>query len=237
MKIEISRENEYCKFFSYNDRDFILVDERLDTDFTISKYKNFLIKRWEEDKTLVEILNTVYSDDIFDILSRKLEEGKSVINVISELSDLYMKNSVDYLKFRGDLGEALFLIEFGGKKITDGETYDIELDGKYIEVKSFSNQKKQITISLEQIKENSKVYAVPIEIDQDGLSILDMAEEISNSNPEFAEYIKNSYAKDDELSNRRYKKTIPFDVTEQIDRNIVMPNNVISAEFKISIED
>lgn len=231
---------EYKNGFEiYNTGDFkahiIRVPYELPENAELSNYLNLEIKAIEKE-TFIRMNETEYSLDIFNTISSKVNENNSLLKVLDDVSELYLKYKTKYLKFRGDLAEAIFLYKVGGQAIVDGETFDIKLDEKHIEVKSFSRQRKTIHISFEQLMQTSVKYAVPIIPDHNGMSIIELANTISNNNPEFSKSLIDKYEKDQKISSTKYEITIPIDISEQLKDIFNNNNKVLRAELEIYIE-
>ncbi len=243
MKIEIKNEINNVKLLKFGERYFILMPLQFVEDSTqYNEYKKINIVKWKEEGTseyltLIEFLDDEFIFEIFDIISSTLSEEDNIFSILNRLNNFLSKDNSDYLKLRGDIGEALFLMNIGGKKTDDSETFDIILGDQYIEVKTYSPQARTINISLQQLQENTLKYAVPIYSDQEGMSIRDMAKEIESTNSEFYQYIMDTYKDNQYLSTLKFKNEKPFEITNQLKGDIVLPDYVISAHFKVNIKE
>ena len=240
MEIKQVRENGNVTLLTFNNRFFILMPLQETNEARFSEYKEFKIKKWNEDngeiKTLIELNENEFVDEVFDIISDRINNGENIFNILHNLNKLLSKYKEDYLKLRGDVGEALFILNNGGVKADDSETFDIIWNKKYVEVKTFSPQKKTIDISLKQLEDQTLKYAVPIIQDSNGMNILELADIIDETNPDFASYIKNTYNDMSYLGFLKFKNEIPFDITSQLSDEIILPKNVVAAKFSIFIE-
>ena len=238
MKIEQISEKGKVKLLFHNGRNFLLMPLQETENKKFFEYKNFKIQKWNEnneEKTLVEFYDKEFRDDIFEIISSRINEGENLFTILNSLSFLLEKNKKNYLKLRGDFGEAIFLLKNGGTKAMDNETFDIVWKNKYVEIKTYSPQKRTIMITLKQIKENTLKFVVPIYNDSQGINILEISEKIKNTNPDFSNYLEKKYKKSSYLSELKFKICDPVDITNQIDKNIILPSNIVSAKFSIFI--
>lgn len=236
FKADIKEENNNCKLLNFGNRDFILLPIKYDEQSNLKNYINLNIEKWSDNQTIIEISDVEYSKDIFYTISNRLEEGMTLIKILDDISELYLKYKTKYMKFRGDLTEAMFLAFVGGKWINDGETFDIEYNDEYYEVKSFSRQKKTIIISIEQLQQNTRKVAYPIIPDQEGYSIMELSKIISGDNPEFSRYLSAKYGNDDQINSRKYAKVDYFDITDQLNKEIKFSDKIVSGKLEISIE-
>lgn len=208
--------------------------------FQEKKYKNFkfiessIISEEHKDfKVLgLKVVGNTFSLKIIEVCMNEL--GMSLSYTFEFLSNEFKKEKQDYLKFRGDLAESIFIAQnFNAIKIFEGASADIKLNENLIEIKSFSSQKRSIIVSMLQANENTIKYAIKLEVDINGESITTIANKFKN-NIEFKEYLIQKY-KDTPFDILKYKMTTPIDMTNKIPK-IKLTKNIISAFFTILID-
>lgn len=239
INMTIIDETDKVSLTEFNGRSFILMPLQETDDVKFNEYKKFKIQKIVikgKEKTCVEFYDTEFRDDIFSIVSSRIEEGENIFNILDALNDLLLKDKKNYLKLRGDVGELLFIMENGGVKTKDEESFDIIWNDKYVEVKTFSPAKKTIEISDKQLRDNTLKYATAISQDSNGLTILEMANKIEKTNQELYNYLKETYKKDTYLASLKFKILKPFDITEQTIGEFTFPNNVVSVKYSIFID-
>ena len=231
------------------------------TKFEILKWENekamlvrnqdiVLFVRTTEDIYKISFENLIFKKAIIDEGQGIIVEGESIIlevlgeyinttkkNLYDSLIDLtkaFKKKRVNLLKFRGDLAEAIFILTVGGEKIYDGASADINLNGKMIEVKSYSPQKRTIHISLQQLNENTLKYAIEILLDNNGKTIIDIANSIK-FNSTFKEYLLSMYSKTI-FEDLKYKLITPKLINNILPKITISDKRIISANFEIQID-
>lgn len=236
--IEISEQDINKPFFlikmNNNKSELVIVNEFFENKLS-KKFKKFDITYIDYHKNDEEIpsVSIIGNSEAIEILNDTIQKtGFSVWESLIYLNDEFKINIENLKKFRGDLGEAIFLNKIGGEKIRDGETVDIKLDSNFIEVKTFSTQLKTVHITFAQIIENSKKYAVQIKINSDGMDIIKIAEGI-RGNSEFKKYIKDKYENSEFIE-------LKYDITTPVVIDSVLPTfnyfkYVTKADFIISI--
>lgn len=233
--VEKIDEDSGCKILSFSDREFIVIPRPKPPQSDLQNYINIRIMDLSPEETIIEIQDSEYIVDFFDLISKRIIDGTSIIKILDDVSELFLKQNSKLEKFRGDYAEAAYLHLEGGESEPDGETFDIRHGDDYIEVKSYSPQQKAITISIEQLRENTKKVAYPLRADSNGISIIDLAGFIENSNPEFSRYLIKTYEKEPKLSNKKYQQMKFQDITEQLEFNTVLPKNVRSGKLIVEI--
>lgn len=134
-------------------------------------------------KILFDILVNRKDDESFEDL---LAYTKNILN--AEFEELKTK-------FLGDFGEALYIYNNGGERTeNDFDTFDIFKNGEQIELKSYTQQKRTVTVSIKQFISDIDIYVVLLEEtnNDDGLTIMDLANKITDK--KFAEYLISKYA-------------------------------------------
>ena len=124
----------------------------------------------------------------FLLLENTIENFIKIVDLFEGLA------SVDYKKLRGDFAEAYIVSITKGSKITGEQKFDIEVKGEYLEVKSYSSSNNKITIKNSQIKESVKIIGTSLSMSNEGKTIIEMANEISNIDPKFSEELIFKYS-------------------------------------------
>lgn len=224
-------EDESSKGFLVKQGDFAQVAE--------NTYSNFL----KSDEVILDEEGNIFSKIIvksskaFKIMLEELEvnEEMNFWEIVIMVDDAFSKKGFDLKKFRGDLSEAIFILNNGGEKLSETETADLILDDELIEIKSFSFTSKTINISNQQIANEISTYAVGIKFDNKGKTILEIAELLTN-NPEFKNYLINKY-KDTAIAQRmRYSVDAVniHEITEFI-KNLKLNNFILEAKVRLII--
>lgn len=151
------------------------------------------------DKTVVETY--------IELLQLK-RENETIYDFHGRFEILFLKKLEDFKKFKGDFTELVFFYLFGGIKQDDRSDYDFDLNGKYIEVKSYvRGGNSKIHVKYTQLKSNYTIVAVPFENNDGGESIISLCDLILNKTTTDIEWvlkIRDKYI-NDELVNHRYK--------------------------------
>ena len=125
---------------------------------------------------------------IFLLLENTVENFMKIVDLFEGLT------SVDYKKLRGDFAEAYIVSITKGTKIPGEQKFDIEVNGEYLEVKSYSSSNNKITIKNSQIKESVKIIGTSLSMSNEGKSIIEIANEISNIDSNFSEELILKYS-------------------------------------------
>lgn len=126
---------------------------------------------------------------------------------------VFTKNRPDILKFRGDLAEAIFMLQKGGIKLEDSVSADVVVNGELHEIKSFSPQKRTITISLQQANENTFKSAIELKLSNGGKTITEIAQLLNDN--KFGSYLLETY-KNTYYDLVKYEITTPNNVSKLI---------------------
>lgn len=229
-------KSDYCSLVTYDHKTFyILVYKEVPSSEELKPYKNIEVFKYWDDSTLLDFGENDYMEDLYEIINKKLTEGYSLIRIIDEVSELFLKSKSKLEKFRGDYAEAAYLAYEGGKPTVDGESFDIIHNDDYIEIKSYSTQQKTIIISIEQLRENTIKKAYPLIKDPDGHSIEDLINLIKDDHPRFANILKIRYENDNDLSTRKFEKRKFHDITDQLSFTEKIPDNIMSGKIKVFI--
>ncbi len=232
---KLIKEINGCKWMSYINDEYFVVPKPLSENTDLNNYINMTIDKYDDESTFIKMESSEYTEDVFMTIARRIHKDYSLQRILDDISEIYLKIKSKYEKFRGDYAEAAYLAFVGGKSIPDGETFDIEHNGDYIEIKSYSPQSKTIIISLEQIRETSLKLAYPLIPDKNGKSILELAKIIENSNPEFSKKLISKYSSDSVNGTKKYARKHFADITDQLQFDINTSENVISGKLKIFI--
>lgn len=228
--------NNGCELIEvYNDHYMIIPFPAPEKKYS-DNFVNLDIESWSENETIIKIPEKEYSKDIFYTVSSRVNKDKSVIEILDDVSDIYFKQKGKFLKFRGDLIEAMYLAFVGGKWSGEGETYDIEYNGENIEVKSYTPQKNTILISIEQIMQNSKKFAGMVRPDSGGISLKELVDQFKEDNPDFKSSLKRRYKNESDFWEKKYMVPKFHDVTNQVSESIKIESNVVSGKIEISID-
>lgn len=201
-------------------------DEKFDSEIA-SSFKNLEILQNGND--IIVIAN---KESLIAIASLINNEDISLWDSLFELSDRFYSKSFDYKKFRGDLGELIFISNKGGEKIVDGMSSDINVDGALFEIKTYSKQKMEIIISHQQLCEKTRKVIIPIEMSNEGKSMKELIEEI-NDNDSFKKYLSSTYS-NLSVFDIKFNTTEFHDITDKL-ATPNLPNDFLSAKYKVSI--
>lgn len=235
-KIEIDglTDENGCMMFERLGKGFIIIPKPMPSQKELSDYVNINIFEFSEGETILEIENVEYLEDVYSLISKRIIEGKSITRILNDVSSLFLRTRSKLEKFRGDYAEAAYLAFVGGKWVPNNDIYDIEHDGKYIEVKSFSPQQKSVIISIEQLRSNTTKVAYPLRASDNGYTISELSELIKNDNPDFAAYLDETY-KGDKQAEKKYEKFDFENITDQLNFNSVLPDTIESGKLKVKI--
>lgn len=229
-------ENEINK--NIKDKRYIVVPRTTPEESELKSYVNLIIAPDGEDEnnTIIAIENSDYAEDLFYLISNKIEDDLSLIEILEDINELLAKAGNDRNKFRGDYAEAAYLAYVGGEWVPGNEIHDIVHNGKNIEIKSFSPQSKTITMSHEQLSSDSIKMAYPLRTSSNGKTILDLAKLIRGSNPRFSDELTKKYENDYLQGNKKYEEMEFLNFTDQLDFEINVPEKVKKLEIWVQLE-
>lgn len=184
----------------------------------------------------IEIIfeNDEYIDDIYEIIVQRKDNDFE--RIFYELNEVFtLKKNISWDKFRGDFGEALYLFfNKGTKSNNEFDTFDFFDENKEkIELKTYSKQKKTILISHEQLQQNVKLFIVPLEVDNNGKTILEVAKEINDQ--KFGLELKNKY-QNSKWKNYRFKLNKPTEFFLKNRYKFNLPKGINKAIYEINID-
>ena len=183
--------------------------------------KNLSIKNirvFNQNSNLVIIKNNDVAY-IFEDLVLSIDKIDEKFEKLLTLFDAFKYKN--FLKLRGDIGEAFFIEKFGGKKIENDQKYDVFLNDKYYEIKTFSISNGSITIKNSQINKNIDIIGIMLNYNNNGINIIDLANKISDI--KFKEYLINEY-KNSEFSKYRFSVSSYW---------IFYPNKIVTTDESI----
>lgn len=222
----IDFEDQNAEIIENNGECLLITNIKINDEYFVSSFKN-IKTGFHEGKTLLKAKTEIlYAIAIF-LNKNNFSIEEALINLDEELK----RSKINYLKFRGDLAELIFLYKWGGE-IINNLTGDIVFEDKVYEIKSFSNQLKYVILSLQQLKEETEKIAIGLSINNDGYSMSNLIEKVSNNQ----EFVSNLISK--------YSNSILFKIKYSVDEiknitnslpKIEFPNNVISGKLKIKI--
>jgi len=181
------------------------------------KINEFIYTGYFEDKPAILLLNkclknlnkkivkidTVYIDsEASSLLTINSKNNQHIIlelilkhdevETLDEIISLFANVPNEYyLKLRGDFAEAKFISVHGGEKIKGEQKFDINMDGKYIEIKSYSKSVGTVMVKNSQIVKGIKIVAANIYMDNLGETIIELAKRINDK--EFSEELIKKY--------------------------------------------
>lgn len=149
----------------------------------------------EEPGLYVEAFDKRSTNILFDILVNR-KKGESFEDLLAYTKNI-LNSEFEELKtkFLGDYGEALYIYNNGGQRTeNDFDTFDIFKDGEQIELKSYTQQKRTVTVSIKQFISDIDIYVVLLEETNspEGLTIIDLANKISDK--KFSDYLITKYS-------------------------------------------
>lgn len=217
---------------------FILFDDEFSKELesNVKKYRNIKLRKVLDKETNKEfsLIESEFNNELFNILNSF--EDITINEIFDTISIIFeTKKQVNYLKFRGDFGEALFLHLIGGEKAPlDSAPFDIILNNEQIEVKTYSSKHKLITVSSEQLKQNIDIYVVPlIPSNKNCVSIIDIANNLRPSY--FKTYLIDTY-KNTSYEKIRYELVIPRVLINKDKIKFSLSKEIKNADFKIDID-
>ncbi|WP_342268472.1 hypothetical protein [Spiroplasma endosymbiont of Aspidapion aeneum] len=242
-ELDVNEEVPFCYFCHIvdpqtNENKLIIFEEEENT-YISSKFNKLSFIKFEtnlSDKPRRGMIVKGEEEIIKILYNHMINMQSSIWEALIFMNHNFSWSKKEYKKFLGDFAEALFIHKIGGKKLFETSTADIIYNGQMIEVKSYSNQKKTITISDIQIKEKTIKYIVPLELSNDGLNIKQLAEKIKNIDPEFSYYLSERYS-NDSYNYLIYNIQEPINITKFLKYNIDLPKNFLSAKYEISIAE
>ncbi len=182
---------------------------------------------------LIDIENDDYIEDIYSLLvNRKNDDFYEIFINLNKIFEF--KKSPSFEDFRGYVGEALFILNIGGRRTENKyDTFDIfDNEGNLIEVKTYSNQKNTITISHEQLIQGAEIFIVPLINDNDGIDIIELSNLIDDH--DFGIEIKTKF-KDTKYCSYKFKNETPkpLEWIPEVDEKL--PKGINSAKYIMSI--
>lgn len=226
-------DGEKLGFFTYDTR----ANEMLSTlyvNFEVSK--EFFVDG--HDKPITRVL--VSDRRAFDILKDLLEENDyyHFWEAVIEVEYMFSKTLKDFLKFRGDLAEAIVCYLWGAEKnISDKDSTDLLYNGDKIEIKSISANTTQIEISKEQSDNRVDTYAVLLsqsKREEGGMSMVEIATNLKGGNSAFKTELLRKYLNTDIGTLNRYiveEKQIT-NITHIV-QNSITSEHMISAKLRL----
>lgn len=190
MEQIINRENYISENIItgfYLDKPVILFLEKELTEITKKHLSIKVVATNGVNSSLVITENDFVHETLLSLI-KSMDDVANIDKVISLFSDIPLS---EYLKLRGDFAEASFILNHGGEKIIGELKYDILLDGTYIEVKSYSSSQGIVTIKNSQINTSVQIVAADVYMDNNGITIIQLAEKISDRT--FADELINKY--------------------------------------------
>lgn len=233
---DVNNKNIY---FVESDKSYGYITQGSENNLISSlSFKNFKIDPNEledsEGNTMIKVY--VLSERARDILNSELRNNDNCDfwEKVLEIEAAFSKNASDFLKFRGDLAECLFLHIEGGEKNLKEDSTDIILDGNLIEIKSFSLNSREIMISNQQVHNIVQTFAVGIVVDNlNGMTILELAEKLEG-NEFFKKYINEKYGETYLGKYLKYSVSYKnvFEITDFI-KTLKMNKAIIEAKVKL----
>lgn len=240
-KIEFTKKlklNEDNTYFEESGKVGILTKDIPNENLLKLSFENFTISDDKiKDKNGVNFIKVYISDQMaLSTINYQLNNNSeySFWELLMILDKSFSRKQVDMKKFRGDLAEVIFLLVNGGEKRHESDSADIYLNGDIVEVKSFSHNKRVVTISKQQLTDEVLIYAVGIKLDnQDGKNIIEMSKKIVG-NTEFKEYLEKEYSNTyiGEYSKYSYKLSDIMDITEFV-KNLGLNDFVVEAKVRL----
>ncbi len=239
---KIEQNDKFILVNKDENKSFILINDEKITQKEYErakKFKNIEINALDIegiDKVSYEfILKENYIEHtewVYDLL--KNSSSKSFSEILSIIEGIFEKENLDnFLKFRGDFGEALYIYHNEGsyKNMNDLLSYDIEDNGRMIEVKTMG-QSNIITVSKEQLSQNVDIYYVLLRKSNDSLNIIELANSIKDIH--FRKYLINKY------ENSEYKN-IKFELCKPLlfkDKETIMikDQNKLIFDYKMKLK-
>ncbi len=203
------------------------------------KFKNIKINSIEvegiEKMSYEFVLDEGYGEHtewVYDFLIENSD--KTFSEILSILEEIFKKDKLeDYLKFRGDFGEALYIYHNEGsyKNMNDLLSYDIEDNGRMIEMKTMG-QNNIITVSKEQIHQDVDIYYVLLKKSNNSINIIELANSINDNH--FKRYLLNKYSVS-EYNNIKFglEKPILFKDKDSI---VIDDENNLIYDYKIKLK-
>lgn len=233
-KLEVLVEDKYLYFENGEKKGFIF--ELFSNSNLISKkFKHFnieedLIYDEDEEKWGIVFIDNEMAIDVLR-LQLSLYSELNFWEILFQIDEAFSKNKNNMLKFRGDLAEVIFLAIEGGTKYFETEDVDIELDGEFIEIKSYSIKSKEIVIRKSQTEIDSRTYSVALELSNSGKTIFELLKMIKG-NEEFKKYILESYSNFEYAQNTKWATNHIKDITTFI-RGLNLNKNIVEARIKL----
>lgn len=233
--VEIESKNG-CALLQANNQIWIEVPSPgFESDDFVYDFINMkLHKNW--DKALLVLEDSEYTKEIYELIVSKISPDYPIIRILNEVSEIFLRRKTKNLKFRGDYAEAAYLAFKGGVWVDGNKTYDIKHDGENVEVKSVAPQKKTISISIEQLRSNSRKWVYPLRESTEGLTIIQLADMIANSNSKFSKKLKDTYGDDKECSTEKFELMKFEEVTDQLSKYKEIPLDVKRGTLEIDIK-
>lgn len=225
MKEEAKLLETYEKFklYEFSGKLFMIFDNKFEKE-RINDYNFPNIDVRENvsgsSNTYVNLNDNELTNSLLEYINNELNEEKDVFDLLNSLSNNFLKVQSDNKKFRGDVGELLYLKYYGGKKWLFEGSFDIvDKDDNTIEVKSFSTPRNQITISLQQLEDESRKFAVPFiasNTKEESMTIIDLIEATKSfMDIQYYNILIKRYSKS-MLRHQLFKLVKPFEVTDQL---------------------
>lgn len=210
----------YEKYGEY----FMLFDPKFDSNEIKEKqYENIEVipQDTANKQVYVNLRDNDLTVNLAPYIDNELETNIGIFGLLEKLSNSFLLRKSDLKKLRGDFGELLFLkFNRDAEKFFHEGSFDIIDKNKNVyEIKSFSTKKNQVTISIQQLKEKTLKYAVPVIVSTSGrnsITIMDLIEDTKNQMPA---QVYNEMISRYEKSISRYlphEITKPFEVTNQL---------------------
>lgn len=235
-QFKVIKERFDCKLLSFEDREFILIPGETPDQKELKNYLNISVMNFSENETLIEVEGNDYMEDLFDIISKKIEQGLTITKILEDVSELFLKQKSKREKFKEDYSKAAYLSFEGGNAVPIGTKFNFNHGEKILEIKSYSPTKPSVMMTIDEIRTTAIKIAYELFESEDGLTIIDLSELIKDSNSEFSTYLKARYSEDPEFNDKKFGKGQFKDVTDQLAFGLNIPNNVLDGKLKIYID-